>query len=336
MFDSENMRERDFLISVIVPIYRVEDYINHCLDSIINQTYPNLEIILVDDGSPDNCPAICDEYAKKDSRIKVIHKKNGGLSDARNAGMDIATGDYIFFIDSDDWICCNDALQAFILKAKESDADIIVGKVIHSNNKNFHQNISSLKSYFETVSCLVAWNKLYKVGVVKNERFILGRIAEDMPFVSKLLFSKEVVFLDKETYVYFQREDSIAHTFNEKSFDSILGTIDVVNNLNMFHRENDSLVEIVKENVFSFVVLKLAINIYKNTIGATRREYFFRLFKMLDSQNLVSDFFYYASLGVKNLHKDKIKGVLKLIFIQYLKVLEHIFREQRRLDGVIK
>lgn len=327
------MRERDFLISVIVPVYKVEKYICRCLDSIINQTYQKLEVILVDDGSPDNCPTICDEYTEKDSRIKVIHKKNGGLSDARNAGMDIATGDYIFFIDSDDWLCCNDALQAFILKAEESDADIIVGKVIYSNNNDFHQNVSSLESYFGTVSCLIACNKLYKADIVKNERFILGRIGEDMPFVSKLLFSKEVAFIDKETYVYFRREDSIVHTFNEKSFDAILGAIDVVNNLDMFQRENISLVEIVKENVFSFSLLKLAIDIYKNTSGTARREHIFKFFRMLDSQNMVCIFFHYASVGVKKLHKNKIKVVLKLIFIQYLKVLERIFRKQWQLYG---
>ena len=92
------------LISVIVPIYKVKKYLNRCIDSVINQTYNNLEIILVDDGSPDSCPQICDEYAKKDKRIKVIHKQNGGLSDARNAGLDIASGDFVSFIDGDDYI----------------------------------------------------------------------------------------------------------------------------------------------------------------------------------------------------------------------------------------
>ena len=87
------------LISVIVPIYNVEKYLHQCLKSIINQTYKNLEIILVDDGSPDNCPKICDEYSRKDKRIKVIHKENGGLSSARNAGLDVVTGEYISFID---------------------------------------------------------------------------------------------------------------------------------------------------------------------------------------------------------------------------------------------
>ncbi|MDI1303790.1 MAG: glycosyltransferase, partial [bacterium] len=98
------MKNYNELISIIIPIYGVEKYIDKCILSVINQTYKNLEIILVDDGSPDNCPAICDQYAKKDSRIRVIHKINGGLSSARNSGIDIATGKYITFVDSDDSI----------------------------------------------------------------------------------------------------------------------------------------------------------------------------------------------------------------------------------------
>ena len=94
----------DELITIIVPIYNVEDYLQRCVDSILIQTYKNIEIILVNDGSPDNCGAICDKYTKIDSRVKVLHKKNGGLSDARNAGLGIAQGDYVTFVDSDDWI----------------------------------------------------------------------------------------------------------------------------------------------------------------------------------------------------------------------------------------
>ena len=92
------------LISIVLPIYNVEKYIEKCMDSVLNQTYKNIEVILVDDGSPDRCPKICEEYAKKDNRIKVVHKENGGLSDARNAGIKVANGEYITFIDSDDYI----------------------------------------------------------------------------------------------------------------------------------------------------------------------------------------------------------------------------------------
>ena len=106
------------LISVIVPIYKVEPYLDRCVQSLVDQTYSNLEIILIDDGSPDKCPEICDEWEKKDYRIKVIHKENGGLSDARNMGMQIMTGDYVSYIDSDDWVSTN-MYEKMLYKIKE-------------------------------------------------------------------------------------------------------------------------------------------------------------------------------------------------------------------------
>ena len=113
------------LVSIIVPIYKVESYLRRCLDSVVSQTYTNLEIILVDDGSPDGCPQICDEYASKDSRIIVIHKENGGLSDARNVGLDICKGEYISFVDSDDWIN-NHYIEKLLSAAETVKADIAV------------------------------------------------------------------------------------------------------------------------------------------------------------------------------------------------------------------
>ena len=114
------------LITIVIPIYKVENYLDKCVKSVINQTYKNLEIILVDDGSPDNCPKKCDEYEKKDTRIKVIHKENGGLSDARNAGIDIAKGKYITFIDSDDYID-SDYVETYYNKIKNCNYDVVVG-----------------------------------------------------------------------------------------------------------------------------------------------------------------------------------------------------------------
>ena len=110
-------------ISVVVPIYKVESYLKECMDSILAQSYKNLEIIFVDDGSPDNCPQLCDQYAAYDNRVKVIHKVNGGLSDARNAGIGCATGDYITFVDSDDFIKKN-MIEYLFNKLHEYDADI--------------------------------------------------------------------------------------------------------------------------------------------------------------------------------------------------------------------
>ena len=123
----------NLLISVIVPVYNTEKYLGRCVDSIINQTYTNLEIILVDDGSPDNSPAICDEYAKKDQRIKVIHKENGGLSSARNAGLDIAKGDFISFIDSDDWVE-KDLFEVLVSLYGKTQAEIIASSFVGDGN----------------------------------------------------------------------------------------------------------------------------------------------------------------------------------------------------------
>lgn len=115
-------------LSIIVPVYKVESFIEKCITSLQNQTYPNLEIILVDDGSPDNCPAICERYAESDSRIKVIHKQNGGLCSARNAGLDVATGEYVTFVDSDDWIE-DESYKELMRYCIDTHLDIIGGGV---------------------------------------------------------------------------------------------------------------------------------------------------------------------------------------------------------------
>ena len=122
------------LISVIVPIFKVEDYLNRCVESLIAQTYHNLEIILVDDGSTDTCPQLCDEWAEKDKRIKVIHKKNGGLSDARNAGIRAAEGEYILFVDSDDWVCA-DYAESLYRAVESSNSDICECDVIRTSGE---------------------------------------------------------------------------------------------------------------------------------------------------------------------------------------------------------
>ena len=119
------MTDAQKLVSVIIPIYKAEKYLSMCVDSVLNQTYQNLEVILVDDGSPDNCPAICDEYAQKDKRIRVIHQKNAGLSMARNAGLDICTGDYITFVDSDDALHI-DFVARLLAACEDNSAEIAI------------------------------------------------------------------------------------------------------------------------------------------------------------------------------------------------------------------
>ena len=211
------------LVSIIVPVYKVEPYLKRCLDSIVNQAYTNLEIILVDDGSPDSCPQICDEYAAKDKRIIVIHKENGGLSDARNNGLNICTGDYIFFIDSDDYIT-SDCIQTLVAIAKEKDFEIVVGnfqkvfsfKEVPNNHKKIKYNSFSPSQAIERLggglglTFTIACGKLYKRCLWTEIRFPKGKLYEDA-YVSHLLYAKSrtIAFIDIPLYFYLQRTDSI-------------------------------------------------------------------------------------------------------------------------------
>lgn len=182
----------DQVISVIVPVFNVEKYLDKCIKSIVNQTYKNLEIILVDDGSPDNCPQICEDWAKKDSRIKVIHKKNGGLSSARNAALEIAQGDYITFVDSDDWVE-NDMAQSMLTCANQNGADIVCCGFYFDNLDGSGRAQSFEKAEYENKE--IARNllldnirpevcsKLYSKELIKQFRFDESiKYAEDLPF----------------------------------------------------------------------------------------------------------------------------------------------------------
>lgn len=213
------------LISVIVPVYKVEKYLKRCVDSILAQTYPCLEVILVDDGSPDGCPAICDEYAREDRRVRVIHKENGGLSDARNAGIDAAKGNFLGFIDSDDYV--HPRFYELLLQAlKEEGADIAgcdVKKIYETgtveeeekeavrseiySGREATANLYDAQLYLKSV---VIWNKLYKKELFKDVRFPKGKLHEDEFTSYRLLYqSKSVVYIDRAYYFYFQREDGI-------------------------------------------------------------------------------------------------------------------------------
>lgn len=206
------------LISVIVPIYKVEPYLKKCVDSILTQTYKNLEIILVDDGSPDNCGAICDEYAAKDSRIRVIHKPNGGLSDARNAGMKIMTGQYVAFVDSDDWIEPNmyssllglitrfEADMAFggVADDLETDGNVTTVRTSDYSATLFAEDkISAMRRYFH--GSWAAWDKLYKAELFEGIVYPVGEINEDEAIVLHLLNRCERVCYTNEIFYHYMR-----------------------------------------------------------------------------------------------------------------------------------
>lgn len=224
-------------ISIIIPVYKVEKYIKKCIDSVINQTYVNLEIILVDDGSPDNCGKICDEYAKKDNRVKVIHKENGGLSDARNYGLDIVEGQFIFFLDSDDFIE-KYTIEYLYKLCKKNNAEISVGQTrfLYENQENNKQeepkeNIRIYKTEQALEAMLysqeftnIACNKLYKTELFNNIRFPVGRLYEDLATTYKLVSNAKITVLgSKYTYDYLcNRNTSIMHKkFQKKRMEGL-------------------------------------------------------------------------------------------------------------------
>ncbi len=211
------------LISVIVPVYKVETYLRQSIESIINQTYQNLEIILVDDGSPDTCGNICDEYATKDKRIKVFHKQNGGLSDARNYGVDRASGGYLSFVDSDDWIE-PDMFEVLLKVAVDNKADIVncgffwnhFDKMIVKPEIDikFANPIDSVKSLIKGKISTGAWGKLYRKSCISNISFPRGHDFEEYATVYKFfLQAYNVVSIAKPLYHYRKgRKDSITET----------------------------------------------------------------------------------------------------------------------------
>lgn len=218
------------MISVIIPIYKVEDYLEQCIVSVTEQTYRNLEIILVDDGSPDRCPEICDEWALKDQRIKVIHKENGGLSDARNAGLKVATGEYISFVDSDDWIAPN-MYEVMLDIMEKENADICACGIMASyTNKQEPVRVCPavgnseeiLKLLYDDTAFLVsAVNKIYRQKLWNDISFPVGKICEDT-FTTYLLVdhAEKIVQISDPLYFYRIRENSImTSAFSKKRMD---------------------------------------------------------------------------------------------------------------------
>jgi glycosyltransferase involved in cell wall biosynthesis len=209
------------LISVIIPIYNIEPYLRECVDSVINQTHKNLEIILVDDGSSDNCPHICDAYAAKDSRIKVIHQKNGGLGPARNSGLDIATGDYIGFVDSDD-LLAPDMYEVLLGNMIAANADVSVcafawyykdqPPALNDENNTFvidlkPHPLAQAEQYYLFSAC----NKLYKRYIFETLRYP-NSFSEDMYIYPQIVYNAGVfVVTGKTLYFYRQRRSGIWH-----------------------------------------------------------------------------------------------------------------------------
>lgn len=255
----------DPLISIIVPIYKVEKYLEKCIGTIMDQTYKNIEIILVDDGSPDNSPQICDEYAKKDSRIIVIHQKNGGLSNARNSALNIAKGEYIGFVDGDDYIA-NDMYETLYNAIKENNAQMAICRAFNVNENgelmqdeiqpDIKEDIKVFTKYEAMKEMLFdknirgyVWSKLFKRDCFENLRFPEGRNYEDIA-ISIKCFEKtdRIVYVNKQIYYYVQRENSIDHVKSEKN---LRDAIEVSYERYKYVKENYP--ELRKYNIYAFI-----------------------------------------------------------------------------------
>lgn len=225
-------------VSVIVPVYMVEEYLPFCIECIINQSYSNLEIILVDDGSKDRCGKICEDYSRKDNRIVVLHKENGGLSDARNAGIKIATGEYITCVDSDDYIA-SDMIQDLYESIRRTGADIAICGTIKTsvrqvNNKSQFapaedivmtpEQTIELGLYSKGFS-LSAWGKLYKKSLFYGVEYPKGKLFEDLFTTYKLILkSHKIVYNEKVGYFYYYRPNSIvASNYTPRHLDCFEG-----------------------------------------------------------------------------------------------------------------
>lgn len=222
------------MISIILPIYNVAEYLPQCMESVLNQTYKYLEIILVDDGSKDCSGKLCDEYAKKDSRIRVIHKENGGLSDARNVGTAAATGNWIYYLDSDDWICL-DAIEKLHTFAIQNKCDIVQGGFFYAYPDHLLKRKEEKPIVLDRNSAMkeliindrvknFAWGKLYKTELIKDLLFPKGKYFEDCYWQHLVIDRvKRYGIIDTPLLYYRQRPDSISGTISNRYDDLIEG-----------------------------------------------------------------------------------------------------------------
>ena len=287
--------EKKYAVSVIVPVYNVEKYIKECLDSLVNQTLQNIEIIVVNDGSPDNSQKIIDEYAKKyPQKIKSYIKKNGGISDARNYGISKANGEYIGFVDSDDFVD-KTMYEKMYNFAKESNCNIVACNLIkfleNSNKyvfngfikKNQIINVENNEEIKLLTGCRAfVWNKIFKKEIFDNFIFPVGQIFEDSAIVYNILFSTKKIFITNESLYYYRinREGAITSTVNEKIFD-IFKSCD---NIIKYHKQNNTFekfYEIIEEICLIHIFRRITLfSLTKN--NKLKRKYINKAYSYLD------------------------------------------------------
>lgn len=333
------------LISVIVPVYNVENYLGNCVDSILNQTYKNLEIILIDDGSTDTSGKICDNYSHKNSNITVIHKKNGGLSDARNSGIDIANGKYISFIDSDDSIdeCYFETLYGLI-KNYDCDMSLVFFKRVYEdgtdkdcNNEYYYEkcfsNVELFRKYYESETgpnVIIACNKLYKKSLFDNIRFPFGKLNEDEGTIYKVIFATDKIAVsNKKLYFYLQRNNSIMNSkFTKKNLDALefireKSSFFKKNNLNELYEMNQIY---YLKSLVNYCQIAKKHNLQKNIINSLKNE-FFKEFEKINTYN---------SINTKEKKEIMLAKISFSLYISYKNIINKTKRIKPKSKRLIK
>lgn len=279
-------------ISVIIPIFNVEKYLQKCVDSVLCQTYKNLEIILVDDGSPDKCPTICDNYVKIDNRIKVIHKQNGGLSDARNLGIEVATGEYIICLDSDDWWIGDNAIEDAVALLSQNPDILFFERITFCNNgvviypKEMGMSIINEMLFDDALKVLMksgkfipsACNKFVKrdILVKGNITFKKGIVCEDIDWTFKLMpFVKKMMWYNNPFYGYRKRVGSITTNIGKRNVNDLLSIIEYWSTeIERFNYNNIVKYQLLGYlNYQRFIVMGLLLNLSKYE----RKEFYSRI-----------------------------------------------------------
>jgi glycosyltransferase involved in cell wall biosynthesis len=295
---------KDPLISIVVPIYNVEKYLPKCIESILNQTYTNFELILVNDGSPDNSRQICEEYARRDDRIRVINKENGGLSSARNTGIHKAAGEYLGFIDSDDYID-ESMYQELYNNAIRYSADVVIcdfikvqeDQVPKMDNSEYiaesFSNIQALKQLYDPVienrvKWVIACNKLYKKCLFYDLKFEEGRIYEDEFIAHKILYkSNKITFIPNKLYYYVQRPTSIVGSpFSVKKFDRVYALkerVDFLRKIDQKDLSNLASNQFMELFFWNYRMALLDLNISKRELKMLKRAFEKSLIQLIEN-----------------------------------------------------
>ncbi|MPQ44275.1 glycosyltransferase family 2 protein, partial [Clostridium tarantellae] len=295
------MGNKDLICSVIIPVYNVEKYLRRCIDSIINQSEKNIEIILVNDGSTDGSRYICNEYEKKDKRIKLIHKKNGGLSDARNVGLNASSGKYLLFVDSDDW-CDLHMISDMCNKAEENNADLVVcGYLInYSDEKIIRKEFIEEKLFagkneikegifeIETKAMFnVVWNKLYKNKIIKKINLIFdkeGVPGEDLIFNCEYLKNINKLFLITGCYYNYMRLDieTLVYKYRKNLYEMVNKFNNSRKELYTFYNMHTGKYKVLLSNTYISYIFSCIPNIYRenaNISNKKRKEFFEEILK---------------------------------------------------------